>query len=222
MDLGVFYEVILPLMEVEGTALICISTPQGSFNFYSELTEIRDDKGKLVFNVRHITGGKVPSWKSEDARLRVKAIYGMRSDTYRQEVLGEIVDAGENAAFLPSKLKEFFKKAPLAPPYTINQRTVFVAIDPNGGASASDGPGSDTAIVSFIISHGRVVVSFVFIFSFLHNTGTRCADRRRACTRCTPRRTRSRTCSNRSRCRRTASLGGARRFSKTSSAHRAV
>lgn len=112
---------------------------------------------------------QVPSWKSEEARLRVKAIYGMRSDTYRQEVLGEIVDAGENAAFLPSKLKEFFKKAPLAPPYTINQshgaRTVFIAIDPNGGASCSNGPGSDTAIVSFIVSHGRLVVSVYFFLS---------------------------------------------------------
>lgn len=67
MDLGVFYEVILPLMEVEGTALICISTPQGSFNFYSELTEIRDDKGKLVFNVRHITGGKVQATTKMDS-----------------------------------------------------------------------------------------------------------------------------------------------------------
>lgn len=61
MDLGVFYEVIVPLMEVENTATICISTPLGSFNFYSELTQIRDDKGRLVFNVRHITGSKVRS-----------------------------------------------------------------------------------------------------------------------------------------------------------------
>jgi len=28
MDLAVFYEVIVPLLEVDKTALICISTPQ--------------------------------------------------------------------------------------------------------------------------------------------------------------------------------------------------
>ena len=52
MDLGVFYEVIVPLMEVKGTATICISTPLGSWNFYSELTEVRDEKGRRVFNVK--------------------------------------------------------------------------------------------------------------------------------------------------------------------------
>ena len=36
MDTKVFYEVIVPLLEVENTALICISTPQDSMNFYSE------------------------------------------------------------------------------------------------------------------------------------------------------------------------------------------
>jgi hypothetical protein len=33
MDTKVFYEVIVPLLEVENTALICISTPQDSMNF---------------------------------------------------------------------------------------------------------------------------------------------------------------------------------------------
>ena len=67
MDLGVFYEVIVPLMEVKGTATICISTPLGSWNFYSELTEVRDEKGRRVFNVKHIEHGKRPSWKPEES-----------------------------------------------------------------------------------------------------------------------------------------------------------
>jgi hypothetical protein len=62
-------------------------------------------------------------------------------------------------AFDARKLKRFFDKPPLRPPYHINENCVFVAVDPNGGASASDAPGSDTAIVSFVVSHGRVVVS---------------------------------------------------------------
>jgi hypothetical protein len=163
MDLGVFYEVIVPLMEVEGTATICISTPLGTFNFYSELTEIRDEKGKRIFNVRHIKGGQAPSWKSDAARSRVRAIYGARKHLFTQEIMGENVDEDSNMAFSAAKLKKWFEKPPMTPPYVINDQTIFVAIDPNGGASANDGPGSDTAIVSFVVSEGRVVVSFIAV-----------------------------------------------------------
>lgn len=66
MDMGVFYEVIVPLMEVDGTATICISTPLDQFNFYSELTDLKDNKGRNVFNVRHITGEIAVPWKSAE------------------------------------------------------------------------------------------------------------------------------------------------------------
>lgn len=168
MDLGVFYEVIVPLMEVEGTATICISTPLGSFNFYSELTEVRDNKGKRVFNVRHITGGRPPAWKPEEGRSRVQAIFGKKKTLYKREILGQITDEGENMAFQPKHLKRFFDKPPIQSPYPINDNYIFIAIDPNGGASAANAPGSDTAIVSFCVSHGRVIVSvFKILIGFI-------------------------------------------------------
>ena len=34
-------------MEVKDTATICISTPRGPDNFYSELTDVRDERGRL-------------------------------------------------------------------------------------------------------------------------------------------------------------------------------
>ena len=37
MDTAVFYEVVVPLLELDNTALICISTILDSFNFYSKL-----------------------------------------------------------------------------------------------------------------------------------------------------------------------------------------
>ena len=43
-------EVIVPLLEIETTALICISTPQDSTNFYSMMFEMRDLGGELLFN----------------------------------------------------------------------------------------------------------------------------------------------------------------------------
>ena len=153
-------------MEVEGTATICISTPLGSFNFYSELTKITDDKGKPVFNVRHIKGDKVPSWKPEEARSKIEAIYGNRTTLMKREIHGEIADEGDNMAFDADKIRRFMDKPPLSAPYHINDNLIYVAIDPNGGASASNAPGSDTAIVSFVISEGRVVVSLTFSVCF--------------------------------------------------------
>lgn len=49
MDTKVFYEVIVPLLEVENTALICISTPQDSMNFYSEMFTLKTPDGKVSY-----------------------------------------------------------------------------------------------------------------------------------------------------------------------------
>ena len=52
MDLGVFYEVVVPLWEMGDAVMIMISTPVDSFNFYSALLEMRDpDTGQRVFLV---------------------------------------------------------------------------------------------------------------------------------------------------------------------------
>ena len=42
MPIKMFHEVIVPLLELETTALICISTPQDSINFYSMMFEMVD------------------------------------------------------------------------------------------------------------------------------------------------------------------------------------
>lgn len=159
MDLGVFYEVIVPLMEVEGTATICISTPLDGFNFYSELTELKDDKGRHIFNVKHIKGNVPVPWKSVEGKSRVQAIYGTgRAAMFQREINGEIVGDSNNTAFRADKLKRWFEKVPLTGPYDTDDQTIYIAVDPNGGASGSDGPGSDTAIVSFIASGGAIVI----------------------------------------------------------------
>ena len=55
MDTKVFYEVIVPLLEVENTALICISTPQDSMNFYSEMFTLKTPDGKPLFNTLEVS-----------------------------------------------------------------------------------------------------------------------------------------------------------------------
>ena len=55
MDLRVFYEVVVPLLEMGQAVLVMISTPVDSFNFYSALMELRDPVTKqrifLVYSV---------------------------------------------------------------------------------------------------------------------------------------------------------------------------
>lgn len=153
-----FYEVLVPLMEVESTATICISTPLGKNNFYSELAEARDDRGKLIFNVFRVDGSAPTPWKTASSRSRIRALYGERSTLYKREILGEIADDDENAAFNYSKLEKMFDRPPLTPQYEIADNYVYIALDPNGGGTSSGGPGSDTAIVSFFVSRGTVVI----------------------------------------------------------------
>lgn len=49
MDMGVFYEVVVPLMEMDRTSLICISTVLSSDNFYSKLLGLKDERGRDFF-----------------------------------------------------------------------------------------------------------------------------------------------------------------------------
>ncbi len=175
MDPGVFYEVIVPLMEVRGTATICISTPVGSWNFYTELSEVPDGKGGLLFNVikvgmvcerckgteledqcEHPTGDR-PDWKPDDTYEKVKAIYGNRRTLLQREIRGQVAD-DQNLAFEVRHLKAFYARPPIAEPHaTVDE--VFVAVDPNGGASGDGGTGSESAVVSFYFSGANVVVS---------------------------------------------------------------
>jgi len=173
MDLGVFYEVIVPLMEMRGAATICISTPVSSWNFYTELTEIRDDKGELLFNVikvgmvcgrcegteresecTHPTGDR-PEWKTETSE-KVRAIYGHRKTLMLREVMGKVAD-DENMAFEARDLKAFFRRKECGEPHQ-DVSEVYVSLDPNGGASSEGGTGSQSAIVSFFTNGANVVV----------------------------------------------------------------
>lgn len=166
IDTGVFFEVIVPLMGVKGTATICISTPRGPDNFYSELTEVRDERGRRIFKVRHIRGGRPPPWKPEENRPRIRAIYAQQQALYKQEAEGEIMGAQDNAAFHEERLKRFFERPRLRPPYPINDNMIYVAVDPNNGMSSGVAT-SETAVVSFTISHGRLVVRSLLALGFL-------------------------------------------------------
>jgi hypothetical protein len=55
MDVRVFYEVVCPLLEMDVTSLICISTILNKLNFFSKLVNLVDGDGKQVFLVLKFT-----------------------------------------------------------------------------------------------------------------------------------------------------------------------
>ena len=54
MALDVFFEVVVPLLEMETTALIAISTPLDGLNFYSEMFDLKGADGKPLFNTLRV------------------------------------------------------------------------------------------------------------------------------------------------------------------------
>lgn len=76
----------------------------------------------------------------------------------RRELDGEITD-GEGAAFLKPTLDTLFTRPRITDLSRIAEDVIYVCVDPNGGATLTGGPGSDTAIVSFAVSSGMFVVS---------------------------------------------------------------
>ena len=164
----VFYKVILPLLEVESTALIMISTPEGEGNYYSQMLDMKDHLARPLFNTIRIgmicawcqSNNPTPSscthreterpqWKSVTAARTVRAMYGNRTNLHQRESMGMVVTDGECA--FPSKwIHRLLKGERLAPPS--EPEYIFVACDPNGGGS------SDMAIMSVVRMGGTFVV----------------------------------------------------------------
>ena len=128
LDIGVFYEVVMPLLGVIGTALIGISTAKNEDNLYSELVNMKDQHGNSFFNVIHLSlvckdcqsagfDGQtcphnaylLPPWKAQDLQDRLMKIMEKHQDLFKTEALGLII-ANENSAFSKDDIKryEFF------------------------------------------------------------------------------------------------------------------
>jgi hypothetical protein len=167
MPIKMFHEVIVPLLELETTALICISTPQDSSNFYSMMFEMVDAGGEKLFNqiqismvcedcklgphpekcthMKHL----LPKWKSGGKQDMVRQIYGDNTEDMLRESMG-VTTNDSCAIFQDSWLDVFANRSPFVasgPP-----SVVFIACDPNGGGS------SQMAIVSLFQEHNNFAV----------------------------------------------------------------
>lgn len=166
LDLQVFFEIVVPLLEMETTALIAISTPQDKLNFYSEMFELRDNTGELFFRTIRVSlvcdkckaAGKgsecthkqdlIPPWKSAAKLDMVRALYADQSDLMQRESMGAITDDAKSL-FESDKVVSFINEG-----YSLTSRPryVFMAMDPNGGGT------SHMAIVSVVFDKECLVV----------------------------------------------------------------
>ena len=168
MALDVFFEVIVPLLEMETTALIAISTPLDGMNFYSEMFDLKGGDGQPLFNTLRIglscakcqAAGKsadcthmqdvIPPWKSAAKFDMVKAIYGDRKDLLARESMGQITS--DNASVFPEKL---INRLMDRPEYRLQNSApfVFLGVDPNGGGA------SEMAIVTMVMESNNIVIT---------------------------------------------------------------
>lgn len=167
MSMDVFFEVIVPLLELETTALIAISTPLDSLNFYSEMFTLKDAQNKPLFNTLRVglscakcqKEGKpdecthmadiTPPWKSRGKFEMVKAIYGDRKDMLARESMGQITN--DAASVFSQKLVEEFMRRPCRH-ITPNIKYIFLGVDPNGGGS------SEMAITSIAMQDNNIII----------------------------------------------------------------
>lgn len=149
-------QVIVPLMGVDGTSVLAISTPsENDDNYYSELMEIKNPKDptKQLFKTIRIglacqkcmLKGKgtecthktefVPPWKSQSSALKVREIMRSNRTLYMRENQGML--AGDTLYYFKAPLVAAFAQLPKWD-FDHQPDFLFVGVDPSGGGKQSD------------------------------------------------------------------------------------
>ena len=169
LDEAVFKEVVLPLLAVQDTVMLAISTPMDENNFYSVMLEMKKPNGELLFNVLQITllcdacqkEGKIecphknelPAWKSGERQEMIASLMANDRNLYIQENLGIVVKR-DASAFEKIAVDRFadpagFFTVALAP----SPPVVYVCIDPAGG-----GPSCMALVACFFTGGGQLII----------------------------------------------------------------
>ena len=173
MDLAVFYEVVVPLIEMGNSVLIMISTPVDSFNFFSALLDLKDpDTGLPVFLVydvelickrckkkerpsdcNHMLKF-LPPWKSADKQKSVRLILKNQQNILQRESMGVVSNDG-TSLIEHIFIQRFIKRSLWRPEPMTNPKWVIVAYDPNSSGKLGS---SESAISAMFIYNGQRVV----------------------------------------------------------------
>lgn len=144
---------------MSNTALLALSSPEGSDNYYSQLINLRDDNTGLPFfkvvdcfliceacrklerdeqvKCNHVK--QKAHWLSKRKGERLKMLYKNDPATAIREMSG-IIEDDFSPCFPKDDVKRMFERPPISTRYIPKQ--IYTAVDPNGG-----GP-SQLAIVS--------------------------------------------------------------------------
>ena len=175
MPLTFFKKVPLPLLMVQGSVMIGISSIMDTYNYFSTLLNFNDPRKNIrdsVYTYRfqaacsqciakgiakectHLNN-EIGEWLTSERRELVSAIYAHLGDeeTMDQENLGISHDITE-AAFDSRLINHLFSKEnpPVRSLTSLETDTVFTFIDPTGGGK------SDLAICSCIWENGKVII----------------------------------------------------------------
>ena len=171
MDKGIFYSVCTPLLGMNHTALLAISTPDDEFNFYSELFQLKNEKDETLFHLISIglacqtclDNGlrcshkldKLPHWKPVERQALINKILSSNPDLADRETRG-IVKTSKRNLFEKTWIAKL-KERPLYV-FEYSPSVIYVAIDPAGGGSMSD-----FAICSMAYENCRHVVQLLLL-----------------------------------------------------------
>lgn len=171
-----FYDVIVPILELKRTSLLCISTPMDDFNFYSKLLDRKDEEGIPLFNT--IRAGRVcddclllpneeqimcdhlqqtAHWKSVASHKKVRLLYDGDEARAARELKGVVA-----SSYTPCFAKRLIS-ACFALPRVVTEETprvLYITADPNGG-----GP-SMLSMASGYLDGTTLVVSLLLFSSF--------------------------------------------------------
>jgi len=158
-DPGLVSEVVVPLLSMQQSVLLCISTILDSGNHYSKMMEMVDDYGHPIFESIKITLvcddclktdhpekcrhklASMPRWLSSAKVETVRALLAEDPAMLLRESLGISADGSEKA-FGTEAIANMIKRVPNKLYYNIrepstNVNHVFVACDPSGGGASA-------------------------------------------------------------------------------------
>jgi len=164
-----FHNVIVPLLTVEHTSMLAITSPGDEQNYISVIQDLKNADGdELFLNVKIgmmcdkcVQESKekcvhqlkrLPNWKSESRHDLVRAVFGKNQEAMKREAEGMVVS---NRVYLFGKkdVDAFEKREAYQFKYDV--QLIEIGIDPSGGGS-----NSDYTIVSKCVENGKDIVSF--------------------------------------------------------------
>lgn len=172
VDPDVWQHNILPLLTVDGTPVVAMSTPSDSGNYYSTLF----DENSLFLRLQIGLAceicianrkpsecvhklGEMPFWKGATTQKEIRSLQS--NDDYLRESMGVITDGGAIKTFDNYYVDKFFNLPRFS--YSKGTGVIFVCIDPNGGSLNRHV--SEMVLVSIAMNKmGNYVVIFFFFF----------------------------------------------------------